>query len=193
MLMSYEATNFLGSRNEAPEISKHEKLAIIAGSPVELQHANFGNGFSVRVPFVKGASFYVSPEDAQLTGVTLLNDFQIGDNELCKAGIGTRLLKSGIAQAISMERSVRSLHVIGARLGTLNTIRRIAGDQNVGVSRCGNNYGNGSDRPIGAIFDDYPFVPEKDYVIDTIDAAIPLGEVCNWEVPVLKPSATAAN
>lgn len=190
MLRGYTApTDFL-SRNKDPRVSSERKLEIIQTSPI-LAYPAAVNGtlyddtFSLALPFVEGGNFaYDLPSFPEV----LFSDYMnIGDADLYGQGIGARLLRAACRYSVERDARIREFHTNWARLGAINMAVRVFGVENVAIVRGNNRYGWESDLPLDSVFDDFPLIPDKCYLVNKIAAKISHDLAMSWRRLFIQP------
>lgn len=182
MLRDLYAPTSYGSVNQDPGLSASQKMEIITGSPVLLED----DGVMIRasLPFVKGAEI-LRADDLRIRHKKYLHvlKIDIGDSELYRQGIGTRLLQAGVCYELSRNPELDTVRVNSAQLGVVNTVIKVFGLENVTVTMVGRRYGRGEDRPLEAFLDDYPLLPDQPYWVRGIEARLNPESVQEWEQP----------
>lgn len=190
MLRDLYAPSNLTSRNKAPHVSRAKKLKIIASNAITAYDSMYKDCFSLKLPFVWGASLTNPKDSRDETDLYMVaTAIDVGDEALYGEGIGTRLMKASVRYAL--EKPDKPLRFVTghARLGLVNTAVKVFGEDNVAIEYFGNRYGWKSERPLEAVFDDYPLVKGLPYIVSGIDARINREQAMTWELPV--PASTS--
>ncbi len=180
MLRGYYAPTDWKSIDKGVGIPKEIKLATIAASPVSVSPIQ--NAHKVTLPYVDGLS-YVLRRPADEAPILHLERCNVGDEELYGAGIGTRLLQAAIRHGLELEPRITEFSGQWARLGMLNTIIGLVGQDNVATELDGVVYGLGSGRKLVEMFDAVPFVDGNVYTVDRLRAQINPDTALTWELP----------
>lgn len=182
----YSPTDF-ESLDKDPNYNPKEKLALVEQSAVHMwpsviNNVPYEDHFYVSLPFVVGGTFSCGlPESPEVLFTDYIN---VGDEALYGNGIGTRLVQAGIRQAVSLDERVTELHTGWARLGLVNTIVRVLGEENVSFYKGGNRYGWGGDNALDTVFDDFPAELNETYLVYKIVAKINRDDAMTWDPPV---------
>lgn len=182
-MRKFHAPSNLGSQNFDPEIPVDEKLGIISSSNVVIEPIEFSEvapQFSASLPFT-ARSFFGIVSGSELYA----SNIDLGDEELCGHGLGTRILQAAARYAVELKPNVTRFTTKHAHLGLLRTAVKVFGEQNVSVEMCGQGYGRDSDRHLDGIFDDFIPVEGEAYVVHGIEAHIVSELVPTWESPII--------
>jgi hypothetical protein len=181
MLRGVHVSSDLPSLNSAPDISATEKLHIIATTPIAIIHHS-AYEFDLRLPYIRDTAFTHSLPS--MVGSLALERIDLGDEELYGHGIGSRLLTTATRFAVGLS-SVTALTVDDhPRLGVLNTVISVFGEENV-EARIGDiSYGGQGEHTLGQIFDDHPVQEGEPYLLSVITARIDPATAMTWEVPI---------
>jgi hypothetical protein len=190
MLRDVYAPTSYESVNQDPGLSACQKLEIIKDSPVLIED----DGIIIRasLPFVKGARI-LRAEDLISRHKKYLHVLKvdIGDKELYRNGIGTRLLQAGVYYELLRNPRLDTVRVSSAQLGVVNTMVEIFGLENIAVTMVGKRYGMGQEQPLEAFLDDYPPVQGQPYWVRGIEARLNPESMEGWETPSLLCEITA--
>ena len=190
MLRGYYAPTDFESQDADLTLSLDEKLALIASSPATVTHLPIcGNytdtRFLLSLPFGTAITFNLM-DIADRTN--LYTEYVcVGDEQLRREGLGSRLLGAASRFAVERDQRVSTLTTNAARLGLINAAVNVFGVENVAVIDFGDRWGWMGDKPLEAMFDDRPFVPGEKYIPGTIEARIDPGAITAWEMPVYQP------
>jgi len=190
----YAPTDF-DSNDQDPSLSPEEKLEIIDRFPVTVTPAVlsgrvYDDMCHVTLPLVRGITFATGLTSSP-TGL-FIEHVNVGDKELYGKCIGSRLLRATCHFAVERDPHIDRLSTGWARLGLVNTVVRVLGEENVAVTSGGQRYGWESDRALEEVFDDEPAQEGKRYLVYSIEAAIDPEQAMEWEKPVyLLPGAVA--
>jgi hypothetical protein len=191
MLRDIYAPSDLKSINGDPSVPTDRKLEIINQSPITVEHpqTSYGrfitNEFGVKLPFTEGAKF-----STYINGCLFTSFISVGDSELHRNGIGSRLLKSAVRYAVEHKKSPPvELFASGwTRLGLVNTAVEVFGQENVAVKIAGkyfeNRYGWKGNKELEEIFDDQPPEEGEPYIVYCMEAMIDREQAMSWETPV---------
>jgi hypothetical protein len=181
----YAPSDFV-SKDRGPGVSTEEKLRIISSSPVQIEPELLRGKVRMddvvaTLPFVDGGIFaFGLPSFPE----TILSDhINVGQAELYGHGIGSRLLRAGLRYAVEQDPTVCEFHTGWARLGLINAVVSVLGEDNVGVSIYGDRFGWGTQLPLEAMFDAHPPVEGKKYLVNNIAAKVDRDLALTWEEP----------
>lgn len=163
-----------------PSMSAQQKLAVIKGSPVLVTQSR--SSYHLGLPFVAGLSFdFISVDDEMDTlNIGVIN---VGDAALYGKGIGSRLVRAATRFGVETHGSVNRLTTAHARLGLLNTVVRVFGEENVVASSHGRQYGTGTGLTLGQLLEEMPPEPGKQYSVQGLDVSIDRTVAAAWEMP----------
>jgi hypothetical protein len=180
----YAPTNF-HSEDKDPGKTREEKLAIIKTKAVtarQIVRPSIPPSVLLELPFLEGLK-YTLDRPRENTPTIHIREIDLGDEELYRQGLGTRLVRAAVRHGLELRPDLAQLTVGDARLGLVNTVIGVFGEENVGVT-VGQTYGNGSELPLEAIFDDHPPHPGMPYKVESIRAAIDPHLAAAWELPI---------
>lgn len=182
----YVATDFAPT-NADPTVAAADKLRIIAEAPVTLTPWTIrgqvhDRHFSVSLPFVRGGDFMAGLPSMRDT--LFMDSLNVGDPELYGHGIGSTLLRAACRYGVEREPRINRLAAGWTRLGLVNTAIRVLGEENVGVQISGRQYGWNGERPLEAVFDDFPPQTGEPYLVSSMQARIDPNLAKNWEAPI---------
>ncbi len=189
MIRDFYAPSDFDTRDFDPSLSAEEKLRIIASAPViatpaNINGKNYYDDVRVSLPFITGGHFATGLGRSPVGNTVLCDYFALGDEQLYGHGVGSRLLRSALRWAVASDSRTEVLQTNWARLGMVNTAVKVLGEENVGVRAHGADYGWGADKPLEEIFDDYPPIEGKAYLVHYICARIDRDLAMSWEAPV---------
>lgn len=187
MLRNYYAPTDFSSVDCDPNLSVEAKLSVIEASPVivkpgAINSESYVDSYSLSLPFVVGAKFYVGLNND--SSFVHTNYFNIGDKELYGRRIGSRILRAALRYAVELNPSVETFSTGRARLGLVNTAVRVLGEENVAVRYFGDRFGWQSDRKLDEVLDEYPPTIGEKYIVKGIEAKIDRDQAVTWELPV---------
>jgi hypothetical protein len=180
----YAPTDFI-SFDLDPALGPEQKLRAIAAAPVTVKPWRingkiYDDDFTVSLPYIQGAIFHANDRENE----SLFTDYvHVGDETLYGHGIGSRLLRAGCRYAVERNKHIKVFTTNWARLGLVNTAISVFGEENVGVDH-GIRYGWQGEKPLDAMFDDFPPDLGKKYLVGGIVARIQLDIAMTWEEPV---------
>ncbi len=188
MLRDIWAPSDLLSVDKDPSVPVEDKLKIIHASPVqatltEYNGSVFSDDFSIALPFITGGSFYSGLGEAR--NILFCDFLSLGDKTLEGNGIGTRLLRAAFRYAVEADERTDTFSTGWIRLGAVNTVVKVVGEENVGVRKKGNTYGLHGEKPLEAVFDDFPPVADTPYLFYKLTAQIDREAALTGEAPIV--------
>ena len=195
MLRGVYAPSDFESIDSDPAIPAAVKLAVIHAARVRVTQSefrdNFGGPFDLELPFRVRASFDLCThtdgqplEQPYLSGERI----DVSDEALYRNGLGTRLIKSAVRYGLLLEPRLQVFSTGWARLGLLNSVVKIFGEDSVAVMHGDNRYGWNGNVPLDAIFDDLPPRAGQPYLIPAMEAAVNPEIALGWELPIVDHS-----
>lgn len=181
-MRKFHAPSLLGSQNFDPEVPASDKLKEIASAAVLIEPIEFSEvapQFSASLPYTAQSFFGIRAGEVYATNIDL------GDEELCGKGIGTRIVQAATRYAVEHRLRATRFTTHHAHLGMLRTAEKVFGEENVAVEMCGQRYGRESGRLLDAVFDDFIPVEGEPYVVHGIEAHIAAELVPTWESPII--------
>jgi hypothetical protein len=181
------------SEDSAPYLSQPEKLALVAASPVTVEpKVEDGrikrNQFVASLPLTKGCHFSLQPAKGEAPATLYVQVLNLGDSELYKAGIGSRLMRATVRYALEQQPGTQLVVGSWPRLGSINTFARVFGRDGITVENYGERFGKGSDRPLDAILDAKPPTHGTVFFVDAVEASIDPLLAAGWERPLEMPA-----
>ena len=182
MIRGIEAPTDMASLDLAPWLSPEEKLAEIQQSPVTYESFRNGRALELHLPYIRCMMAHFIKTDGGRS--MFIESINVTDRNLYKQGIGTRLIRAGIRYGIETFPDLREVSTSGARLGVVNTLAGIVGQENIEVRLAGEDYGGSHPKPLEAMFDDVPWVEGSPYKVHGIRATLDTAGVEAFEMPL---------
>jgi len=180
MLHNVYAPTDYGTLDYDPSVPAEEKLAKIALTPVSVIDDGYICSFDLPYGFRADVLMGHDHEDG------LITDFGTFDANLRQKGIGARLLGAIFRYAAETRPKITLIATGWARLGYLNTLIKVCGEENVEVENSGFRYGNGTERSLSDIFTDQPPIPGNRYLVQQTVGLIDPKRVQLFEMPVIE-------
>lgn len=179
MLAGLYVPSDIEPRDADPRVTSEEKLKIIHRSQVRISSSSDDGHFVARLPYGIWAGVYL-PLPSTRERYAWITDIFAGDPSLHQKGIGSRLMRAVITEAVKRDPTVNCVVTGWARLGVVNTLIRVLGEENVSVTNNGRTFGMGTEYPLDDVFKHAPPHEGKQYLVHSTKSRIDPDLVRAW-------------
>lgn len=180
MLAGLYVPSDIEPRDADPRVTSEEKLKIIHRSQVRISSSSDDGHFVARLPYGIWAGVYL-PLPSTRERYAWITDIFAGDPSLHQKGIGSRLMRAVITEAVKRDPTVNCVVTGWARLGVVNTLIRVLGEENVSVTNNGRTFGMGTERPLEELLEFAPPHDDGPYVVYSTKSRIDPVVIKAWE------------
>jgi hypothetical protein len=165
--------------------NSEEKLAHIVDTPVYIKQFKDSTLFHASLPCDISSSVEPSVKDPH---ILYIHNIHVGDPELRRKGIGTRLVRSIVRYGLENDPEITGIEAVGTNLALAKTFMQAFGEDHVRVDYTRHqSYGAGQPANVHELLDTIPPASLADTHIWGVFANIDPRSAREWELPISTP------